>query len=386
MKNKNILCLVLCIALVLNITCFTVFADDNVTVSVVNKVIYEDMTSFDVQIKLTSNPGIAALGFDVGYDQDVMELTGVTNGSIFDNDDITEGVIWNNPYTVSCMTPYDNIYTTGTLVTLHFELHMYSDEGSYDITIHNAEAFRLDETEVDVSALNGTVTVKEITHNKLSVTGTRIIVDEEYMTAKARVNITANPGIAVVGFDIEYNDNYFRLRDIYEEEFWSELPLTYGDFGKNPYTVLAYNEHRNTRDKGHFLTLIFDVYDIPENDEYLTLSNAEAFNYDEEEVMVNLINNSDTQPEMETKIEMSETHISDEKVSITVESIEEIPENAAITAVMYGQGNRTLNTQFKEADETVDFSFDNEGEYIKVFVMDIRNLRPLSKPLYLSID
>ena len=199
MKNKNILCLVLCIALVLNIMCFTAYADNNVTVSVVNKVIDEDMTSFDVQIKLTSNPGIAALGFDVGYDEDIMELTGVTNGNIFDNDDITEGVIWNNPYTVSCMTPYDNIYTTGTLVTLHFELHMYSDPGSYDITIHNAEAFRLDETEVDVSALNGTVTVKEITHNKLSVTGTRIIVDEEYMTAKARVNITANPGIAVVG-------------------------------------------------------------------------------------------------------------------------------------------------------------------------------------------
>ena len=166
----------------------------------------------------------------------------------------------------------------------------------------------------------------------------------------------------------------------------NELPLTYGNFDKNPYTVLAYNEYGNTRQKGHFLTLIFDVYDIPENDEYLTLSNAEAFNYDEEEIDVKLIDHADAPSEMETKIEMSETHISDEKVSITVESIEEIPENAAITAVMYGQGNRTLNTQFKEADETVDFSFDNEGEYIKVFVMDIRNLRPLSKPLYLSID
>ena len=54
MKTKNILCLVLCIALVLNIMCLTAFADENVTINVVNKVIDADMTSFDVQIKVTT--------------------------------------------------------------------------------------------------------------------------------------------------------------------------------------------------------------------------------------------------------------------------------------------------------------------------------------------
>ena len=206
------------------------------------------------------------------------------------------------------------------------------------------------------------------------------------MSAEARVNITANPGIAVVGFDIAYNDNYFRLRDVYEEDFWSELPLTYGNYDKNPYTVLAYNEQRNTWETGRFLTLVFDIYDIPESDEYLTLSNAEAFNYDEEEVKVKLINHEETATVLETKIEMSDIDISDNNISITVDTTDELPENAAITAVMYGQGNLTLSTQLKSADERVDFRFENKGNYIKVFVMDIRNLRPLSKPLYLSID
>ena len=89
---------------------------------------------------------------------------------------------------------------------------------------------------------------------------------------------------------------------------------------------------------------------------------------------------------LETKIEMSDIDISDNNISITVDTTDELPENAAITAVMYGQGNRTLSTQLKSADETVDFRFENKGNYIKVFVMDIRNLKPLSKPLYLSID
>ena len=388
MKNKNILCFVLCIALMLSLMCPVAYASEGVGLSVVSKEVTADMLGFDVQIKVTSNSGIAALGFDVNYDNDILSLTGVTNGNVFDNDDITEGVLTKTPYTVSCMNAKGNRYLTGTLVTLHFEFNSSAIAGKYDITLSNAEAFKHNETEVPVTLKSGSVTVNQITHESLSVTSSKLVIDDTSLTAEAKINITANPGVAVIGFDVEYNKNYFRLTDINEARFKNTLPLTLGDMDKNPYKVLAYNENKNATNTGHFLTLKFDVISYPEGDEYLTLKNAEAFNYDEAPVDVKLINYVKPAVKVEAKVEVEEVVITENKVTFTVEPEPdmEITPTTKVTAVMCGAGDKILDTSIKGTTEELDFSFNEKGNYIKVFVFDTKNLKPLSKPLYLPID
>ena len=388
MKIKNIICFVLCIALTFSALCITGYASDGVTVRVVSKEVSLDMLSFDVQVKVTANPGIAVLGFDVDYDKTAFTLTRVTNGNVFDNDDITDGVISKVPYTVSCINQYGNRYLTGTLVTLHFELNSGATQGDYNIALTNAEAFKYNEAEVPVTLQNGKVKLNAVTHESLSVTSTKIEIDDASYTATAKINITANPGVAVVGFDVEYNKDYFKLIDVEEARFINTLPLTYGDFTKNPYKVLAYNENKNATNTGHFLTLRFDIKSYPDGDEYLTLKDAEAFNYDEAPVDVKLINTPKPVAELETRAEIENVVVAENKVTFTVEPEPEVinTPTVKVTAVMCGAGDKVLNTQLKSATDEMEFDFEEKGNYIKVFVFDTKNLKPLSKPLYLPLD
>lgn len=127
----------------------------------------------DVIISLENNPGIAVLGFDVGYDSNAMTLQAVTVNDVFTSADITAGDISKNPYTVSAMNAAENNLKSGNLITLTFLIKETCAEGDYEVSITAPEAYTIDEDEVELNTINGTVTVRSVEPG--DVTGDGII-------------------------------------------------------------------------------------------------------------------------------------------------------------------------------------------------------------------
>lgn len=113
-------------------------------------------------LKVENNPGIAVLGFKIGYDSSAMTLQSVTSNDIFTSSDITAGDISKNPYTFSAMNASANIKTNGNLVTLTFKIKDTCDNGTYAITLTEPEAYNINEQIIAFTLVNGTVTIKDV--------------------------------------------------------------------------------------------------------------------------------------------------------------------------------------------------------------------------------
>ena len=109
----------------------------------VKNVIGKAGKTVDVVLKVENNPGIAVLGFRVGYDNSAMTLQSVTANDIFTSSDITAGDISKNPYTFSAMNASANIKTNGNLVTLTFKIKDSCNNGTYAITLTEPEAYNI---------------------------------------------------------------------------------------------------------------------------------------------------------------------------------------------------------------------------------------------------
>ena len=113
----------------------------------------------DVPIKLTQNPGVAIIGFNVNYDSSKMTLVTAELGDIFTG---------NFDCNIAKVPYMFNVYDTndkkndGTLVTLTFEMKSDCPEGSYDITLTGQEAFNIEEDDVELTLKNGKITVRNV--------------------------------------------------------------------------------------------------------------------------------------------------------------------------------------------------------------------------------
>ena len=116
----------------------------------------------DVVIEISNNPGIAYLGFDLGYNSSVMTLQSVTGNDVFGAADFIAGDLEKNPYTVLAANYTGDKTANGKFVTATFLIKEDCVEGTYEITITNPQAYNIDETEKTFSVTNGVVTVKNV--------------------------------------------------------------------------------------------------------------------------------------------------------------------------------------------------------------------------------
>ena len=116
----------------------------------------------DVVIEISNNPGIAYLGFDLGYNSSVMTLQSVTGNDVFAAADFIAGDLEKNPYTVLAANYTGNKTDNGKFVTATFLIKEDCAEGTYEITITNPQAYNIDETEKIFSVTNGVITVKNV--------------------------------------------------------------------------------------------------------------------------------------------------------------------------------------------------------------------------------
>ncbi|MBR5527415.1 MAG: Ig-like domain-containing protein, partial [Clostridia bacterium] len=128
-----------------------------------------------------------------------------------------------------------------------------------------------------VTVTNGEITVK----NSAGVPG---------KTARVNIDITENPGIAVVGLEICYDRDVLTL-----ESFENGVIFDDGDADGNPenypFVYNAYCADSNKTDNGKLLTLIFSVKDdAPFGNYDVTVSSVEAIDINERDVYLECIN------------------------------------------------------------------------------------------------
>ena len=121
-----------------------------------------------VTLKLSDNPGIWGLKFQVGYDHDVMKLKNISVGDVFTQGEITAPESYDKETYVFYATgsQLSNITKNGTLVTLEFQISDTAKADDYTVSLELTQCINIDGNDVNVKMSNGKVTVVDCLHSQ----------------------------------------------------------------------------------------------------------------------------------------------------------------------------------------------------------------------------
>lgn len=187
---------------------------------VVSEVVGRTGKTVDVTVEMKNNPGIISAAFDVSYDRDKLELTGVSDGSLLPNFSKSQN-FETHPYHVNWedSTAEVNNIQNGILVTFTFKVKDTCKAGdTADIIISYDEdnIFDVNETNVKFHIVNGSVTVddhnwSEITYSwsadHLTCTASRKCTDENCSEAETET-VTASVDRTPSSCTVEGKDVY----------------------------------------------------------------------------------------------------------------------------------------------------------------------------------
>lgn len=157
---------IICIISMVASSMLNVFADTTQVVNVTAEEVTVESGTTDIKlnVNLTNNPGIATIGFSIGYDASAMTLKSVDCGEIFKPTEITPGVLGNNPYMVSALKVDGNSTNEGVIVIATFTLKADCKAGTYPVTIGDGGILggcvNIDEQDVPLKLTSGSITVK----------------------------------------------------------------------------------------------------------------------------------------------------------------------------------------------------------------------------------
>ena len=121
-----------------------------------------------IALKLSGNPGIWGLKFQVGYDHDAMKLKTVNVGDVFKQSELTLPESYDKEKFVFYATGNElkNITKNGTLVTLEFQISDTATASDYAISLELTQCINIDGNDVNVKMTNGKVTVVDCLHGQ----------------------------------------------------------------------------------------------------------------------------------------------------------------------------------------------------------------------------
>jgi len=151
---------------------------------VVSEVVGRAGKTVDVTVEMKNNPGIVSAAFDVSYDRDKLELTGVSDGRLLPNF-FKSQTFEDYPYYVNWedSTAGVNNIQNGILVTFTFKVKdtcKAGDTAEIIISYDEGNIYDVNETNVKFHIVNGSVTVDD--HNWSEITYTW---SEDHMTCTA---------------------------------------------------------------------------------------------------------------------------------------------------------------------------------------------------------
>ena len=159
MKIKKIVAALLTAVMVPTFMSFEAFAAE-LTVSAENVSVSEG-EKFDFPVKLSGNPGIMTVGFNVNYPE-ALTLKSVKNGEVFEDNCLETGPMDKSPYTVSFLDPsIKDTAKNGVLLTLTFEVKQGAN-GEYPLSFSTdslSGALNVNEEWIDMSFKDGSVVI-----------------------------------------------------------------------------------------------------------------------------------------------------------------------------------------------------------------------------------
>lgn len=249
----------------------------------------------DVPIIIENNTGLVTLLLSVAYNQEALQLTGVTDGTIFGaNSALFGNDLSANPYNLlwedgAARTDYVG---NGTLVTLHFHVRENAAVGNYGIEISADEesALNVDLEAVQIETQNGSIVVSEPEHPigpSLQIEYAGFVYPGNTFTLP--VTIQNNPGLVSVLLHLSYNKDVLRLVDVQNGSVFPESASLFGnDLTQDFYSMLWEDgsSRENYSDDGVLVYLTFSVNEdfLGETDISLYSDTKSTLNMDLEEV------------------------------------------------------------------------------------------------------
>lgn len=293
-KFLRMVAVILSVLITMNTQSVFAFAagEDKMTVSV-ESVVALPGDCVQVKIDIANNPGIASLKINVDYD-DYLTLTNVEFNSAFGSF-VTAPTPYNNPQSLSMISPLSDVASNGTFATLTFKI---SDNAPSDyvadiiLTYDEDDVFNADFENVPLSVVNGYV--------KIGGTDTDIFtmqVGQATVSAKTvyvDVILSNNPGLASLKFNVNYDSCLTLTKVEFNSAFGSYVtaPTPY----KNPQSLSMISPLSEISNNGVFATLTFTVNDdVPNNylaDISLSFDKDDIFNGDYNNVATKVINSS----------------------------------------------------------------------------------------------
>ena len=106
--------------------------------------------SVSIDVSIADNPGFMYMRATLQYDNDVLNLESVTNGTVCTDFQHGTSFIWDAD---------NNITAQGTLLTLNFSVGADAQPNRYEIVFNVRECYNYDEEDVEFSVTNGAITV-----------------------------------------------------------------------------------------------------------------------------------------------------------------------------------------------------------------------------------
>ena len=215
----------------------------------------------EVNVLLSDNPGIIALGLDVSYDTEKLDLLDVKNGDVFPDSCMTAG---NNKDFIPYSLIWDEIgsqnnMSNGIVAKLVFTVLPTAD-GIAEIGISLRRSSTIDSAlnKISFSTSNGAVQIKN---------GGTLKIGELIATKgeEVRVPITLidNPGIIGLRFSVDYDPKQLLLVGVENTDVLSPASVVWGnDYNAHPY-YLSWDDE-GTKDiiqNGIIAWLVFKAVD-----------------------------------------------------------------------------------------------------------------------------
>ena len=252
-----------------------------------------------VKVNMANNPGIVSMRLELNYDNSVFtiaDLTDVVDAGLLGTP-VHNNSAAKHPYILSWQNgaAQNNFTVNGDLVAVTFQVADTAVAGeTYDFSV----SYDYDNTEIMNKALesvyfdtvDATVTVEEApviddpdTNTVLSIESTNAKPGD---TVDVVIKLAENPGIAVLGFDVDYDSTVFTLNSIQNGEIFSAVD---GNTATVPVTLNDYNAS-NVTGSGVFATLTFTVNaNAAEGDYNFTIKNLESYNQVYDDVIMRIV-------------------------------------------------------------------------------------------------
>ncbi len=270
--------------------------------------LYADETdnTVKVEVSVLNNPGVSSLKFDVAYD-DYLTLTNVELSKDF-GAYLTAAEPFTNPQPISMISPLEDIYTSGVIATLTFDMSNIPENMEYaDISIicDDENIFDADFNYVDFSAVNGkvifdeTLTLAECADEGIelmSAENLTLTVDEVSgmpgETVDVKLSLSNNPGLASLMFNVEYSDILTLEAVKFNSDFGAYAtaaqPFT------NPQPISFISPFSDVTINDTFATLTFRISDTAKDKSVaninITYNEEDVFNSSYEYVDLNVVN------------------------------------------------------------------------------------------------